>query len=91
MRLLLPSVALLALLSQAALGADFEPAAFHEKNCTGCHDSGVYTRKNRMIQTKGQLYNRVRACDNNFGAKLPGERLDILVDYLDDTWYHLGQ
>ena len=39
--------------------------ALHQAHCTRCHDSQVYTRKNRMINQRSSLETHVQRCATN--------------------------
>jgi hypothetical protein len=74
--------------AHAALpGNAAEGKSLHDIYCTACHDSGVYTRKDRSIQSlealKRQLQTCERAAGTNFSAK---EKQDVLK-YLNDRFY----
>ncbi len=58
-----------------------------EKNCTGCHDDSVYTRKDRFISSKEALTKQVRRCSANTGVQWFDEDVAAVVDYLNATYY----
>jgi hypothetical protein len=68
--------------------ADFDPAGFLAENCTRCHDSSVYTRDDRRVQSLDGLHSQVRRCDAMLGTKLYEDDLDMLVDHLNTKYYH---
>ena len=37
----------------------------HFENCTGCHDTTVYTRENRNVQSLSRLGAQVRFCKDS--------------------------
>ena len=37
----------------------------HFENCTGCHDSTVYTRDDRKVRSLARLGTQVRFCKDN--------------------------
>ena len=61
--------------------------AIHDANCISCHDTGKYTRADRLISDFNQLSARVRVCDANLGAKLSDKDLSSVTDYLNETFY----
>ena len=82
------TAALLLPLAAAPLQAsDFDAEHFHQQNCMGCHDTGVYTRSNRRVQTLPALEKQVRMCDANLGTKLFDDDVKALVRYMNTTWY----
>lgn len=78
--------ALVALSATPAL-AGFQPGPYHGANCTGCHDSSVYTRANRRVQSYQALEAQVARCDAQLATKLFPDDLALLVDYLNDQYY----
>lgn len=60
----------------------------HTANCTGCHDAGVYTRKERTVRSLDGLAQQLQGCSHmakkNFS---PGET-QSLVKFLNDRYYH---
>ena len=85
----------IALLSVTSLPAhateNFHPENFHQQKCMGCHDTGVYTRSNRRVDSLPRLESQVRMCDANLGIKLFDEDLHALVDYLNRNFYKFDQ
>ncbi|MGV6827172.1 MAG: cytochrome c [bacterium] len=78
-------------ITSVALAEDFEPKSFLQAKCSGCHDSSVYTRKNRRVQSMEQLEAQVRRCDANLGVKLFDDDVNVLVQYLNDQFYKFGK
>ncbi len=81
----------LGLASVAQAGEDFHAEKFHQTNCTGCHDSKVYTRSNRRVNSFPRLESQVRMCDANLGKKLFEDDILSLTDYLNDNYYHFNK
>ena len=89
MKNILLSAASTILLSGAAQATeDFHAKEFHQSNCTGCHDSKVYTRSNRRVDSLPRLESQVRMCDANLGKKLFDDDILSLTRYLNDNYYH---
>lgn len=91
MNTLIPAAAVLFALASVATAADFDAADYHEKSCTRCHDDGVYTREDRRIQDYAKLEAQVARCDANLGTKLFPDDLQLLTDYLNDSFYHFSR
>ena len=58
----------------AQLPGDSADGSFlHDANCLGCHDTGIYTRKDRRIRSldalKGQLANCSHMANQQFSAQ----------------------
>ncbi len=71
-------------------GEDFHAEKFHQTNCTGCHDSGVYTRDKRRVDSLPRLESQVRMCDANLGKKLFDDDIHSLTNFLNDNYYHFN-
>jgi len=84
----LPALCVAFILQSPAAAREFDAKDFHQGNCTGCHDTRVYTRSNRRVQDLPGLERQVRMCDANLGTKLFNEDVTALVQYLNQTWYH---
>lgn len=57
------------------------------QSCTKCHDSSVYTKKDRKIKTLSSLTARVKKCNVNTGAGLDEEELADLTLFLNTSYY----
>ncbi len=66
----------------------FDPARFVADKCSSCHDSSVYTRSNRRVNSLPALQRQVRMCDANVGTRLFDDDLHTLVNHLNDQYYH---
>ncbi|WP_457674411.1 cytochrome c [Thiolapillus sp.] len=89
--LLFGATGVLLLSAAASAGDDFHPDRFHQSNCTGCHDSSVYTRNNRRVNSLPRLESQVRMCDANLGKKLFEDDILSLTRYLNDNYYHFDK
>jgi mono/diheme cytochrome c family protein len=64
--------------------------ALHDKNCVACHDTGMYTRANRRVESVAALEAQIRRCDANLGLKwFDSDVLDV-VEYLNSNFYKLS-
>ena len=82
------ALTLAVLLGNAAAATDPEHGkALLEERCTKCHDSSVYTRKDRFITSKEALAKQVNRCSINTGAQWFDEDIADVVDYLNATYY----
>ena len=64
-----------------------EGKVIHEKACTRCHNSTVYTRTDRKITSLDALEKRVRGCNANTGANLFPQELKAVTEFLNSTYY----
>ena len=62
--------------------------ALHEKSCTKCHDSSVYTRPNKRVKTLAALQERVSGCTKPAGVKWSKQETMDVVEYLNTEFYH---
>lgn len=80
--------ALVMLLAQTPATADMENGkTLTGKNCIGCHDDSVYTRKDRRVTTLSALQNQVQRCEINLGLKWFEDDINDVVDYLNHQYY----
>ena len=56
-------------------------------NCTGCHDSGVYTRPDRKVTSLPRLGTQVRFCRDNLGITWFDDEVADVVHYLNTEYY----
>ncbi|GMQ87767.1 MAG: hypothetical protein BMS9Abin08_0974 [Gammaproteobacteria bacterium] len=63
----------------------------HDKYCTKCHGSEVYTRKDSFINSRAALGKQVKRCQLNVGAQwLDGDISDV-VHYLNQSFYRFAE
>ena len=67
----------------------------HERHCMVCHSditggnpNRIYTRENRRINSRAALREQVARCHDQFGTPWRDERVEEVVDYLDQRFYH---
>ena len=61
---------------------------FHDANCMGCHDTGVYTRKGHIVRSTDALRNQLASCGHATGKMLSTTDTQNLLEYLNDQFYH---
>lgn len=72
----------------AALPGDFSAGKrLHDANCTGCHDAGVYTRKDRQVRSLDALKQRLRDCGHMAGKEFSAAQTQDIVKYLNEEFY----
>jgi hypothetical protein len=64
-----------------------EGKRLHDANCTGCHDTGVYTRENRSVRSLDGLKQQLVNCSHMAGKKFSTIETQNLVKYLNETFY----
>ncbi|RDH90496.1 MAG: green heme protein [endosymbiont of Seepiophila jonesi] len=58
-------------------------------NCTRCHGSEIYTRKDRMVTTLPGLHKQVRRCEQMLGLTWFDEDVDNAATHLNKQFYKL--
>ena len=58
-----------------------------DNTCQQCHDNGMYTRSNSILRSYPELQARVEFCENASKARWNETQVDLVVDYLNDTYY----
>lgn len=80
------------LLLSTALFADESDVEFMVlEKCTSCHESEVYTREDRKVQSLESLGMMVRACNTNTGAQWFDDEVDLAITYLNKHYYKFGE
>ncbi|RDH84737.1 MAG: hypothetical protein DIZ80_04525 [endosymbiont of Galathealinum brachiosum] len=60
----------------------------HDKKCTKCHGSSVYTRDERMVKTMSALESQVENCMKGAAkAEWTQPETTSVVDFLNDRYY----
>ncbi len=74
--------------ARAALpGNSAEGKRLHDANCTGCHNTGVYTRKDRSVRSMDGLKQQLENCSHMAGKRFSAIETQNLLEYLNDTFY----
>lgn len=83
---------MIGMMSSPVLAADAAKGkTLHESKCQGCHDTRMYTRKNRIVHTFDDLHSRVQFCDSASNAGFTLEDIDDVVAYLNKEFYKFKQ
>ncbi len=84
----IPLILFVTLSVHAAVPGDgAEGKRVHDANCTACHDTSVYSRKDHKVRSLDGLKQQVENCTHMAQKEyLPAERQDI-VKYLNDQFY----
>jgi cytochrome c553 len=81
--ILLTTIAYAGLPGDAAAGK-----RLHDASCTGCHDSSVYTRKDRTIRTLDGLKHQLEGCAHATKQNFTAVQSQDIIKYLNDQFYH---
>ena len=85
-------VSLLILLMPTAYAAELpgdsaEGKRLHDANCMGCHDTGIYTRKDRLVQSLDALKKRLGICSHMATKEFSAIETQNIIKYLNDQFY----
>lgn len=59
----------------------------HGAHCVRCHNTSVYTRKNRMIKSYESLKTQVQRCATNLDKPWFDDEVDAVATYLNANYY----
>jgi hypothetical protein len=59
----------------------------HGDHCVRCHNTSVYTRKNRMIKSYESLKTQVQRCATNLDKPWFDDEVDAVAAYLNANYY----
>lgn len=62
-----------------------------EKNCQGCHDNSMFTRRDSIIFSLSALDKRVRFCESMARADWAEADKKAVIEYLNNTYYHFDK
>ncbi len=62
-------------------------AELHRQSCAGCHDTSVYTRQPRRVNSLPALGKQVRFCKNNLGITWFDDEVNDVILYLNRDYY----
>ena len=85
-------VSLLILLMPSAYATELpgdsaEWKRLHDANCMGCHDTGIYTRKDRLVQSLDALKKRLGMCSHMANKEFSAIETQNIIKYLNDQFY----
>ena len=59
----------------------------HDANCMGCHDTGIYTRKDRLVQSLDALKKQLASCSHMAKKEFSASETQSIIKYLNDQFY----
>jgi hypothetical protein len=85
-------LSLLILLMPSAYAAELpgdsaDGSVTHDANCLGCHDTSVYTRKDRRIRSLDALKGQLANCSHMAALELSAIETQNIIKYLNDQFY----
>ena len=60
----------------------------YDANCMGCHDTGIHTRKDRIVQSLNELEKRVGNCTHAAKKEFSANETQNIIKYLNNQFYH---
>jgi cytochrome c5 len=60
----------------------------HDANCMACHDTAVYTRKDRTVQSMDALKHQLGGCSHMAQMQFSASQTQDIIKYLNDQFYH---
>lgn len=60
----------------------------HSESCTRCHDSAIYTREDRKVQSLAKLGTQARFCKDNLGVTWFDDEVDVVIGFLNNKHCH---
>ena len=60
----------------------------HDASCTGCHDTSVYSRKDRTVRSFDALKEQMESCTHMAAKDFSAADRQNLIKYLNDQFYH---
>jgi mono/diheme cytochrome c family protein len=62
----------------------------HDANCLGCHDAGIYTRKDRLVQSLDALKDQLASCSHMANRQFSPIETQNIIKYLNGEFYHFS-
>jgi hypothetical protein len=83
-----PAMLLLTAGAHAALPGDSaEGKRVHDAYCTSCHDTSIYTRKDHVVRSLGELKGQLGGCSHMAKKDFTPAQTQDLIKYLNDRFY----
>jgi CxxC motif-containing protein (DUF1111 family) len=60
----------------------------HDANCTGCHDTSVYTRKDHQVRSLEALKQQMNSCSQAVNKEFSAAEKQSMIKYLNNEFYH---
>lgn len=68
-------------------GDSAEGKRLHDANCMGCHDTGIYIRKDRHVQSLDALKQQLAGCSHMAKKEFSAIETQNILKYLNDQFY----
>ena len=74
--------------AHAALPGDAgEGKRLHDANCTSCHNTAVYSRKDHVVRSLNDLKQQLAGCEHMAKKEFAPAETQNLLKYLNDRFY----
>ena len=60
----------------------------YDANCIGCHDTSVFTRKDRLVRSLDELKKQLASCAHMAKKEFSESETHGLLKYLNEQFYH---
>jgi hypothetical protein len=91
MKSILCASLLILLISSSAFaelpGDSADGKRLHDANCMGCHDTGIYTRKDRLVRSLDALKKQLGGCSHMAKKEFSAIETQNIIKYLNDQFY----
>lgn len=64
-------------------------ALIKQASCMRCHSDATFHSGQTKIESLGDLTSRVKVCESNLNVGWFDDEINSVVDYLNQTYYHL--
>jgi mono/diheme cytochrome c family protein len=68
-------------------GDNADGKRLHDANCMGCHETSIYTRKDRLVQSLAALKKRLGDCSHMANKEFSASETQNIIKYLNDQFY----
>ena len=68
-------------------GDSVDGKRLHDASCTRCHDTGIYTRKHRHVQSLDALKEQLASCSHMAQKEFSAIDTQNIIKYLNDQFY----
>ncbi len=59
----------------------------YDANCTGCHDTSVFSRTDRVVQSLDALREQLVSCSHMANSEFSASEMQDLLKYLNNEFY----
>src|SRR5436309_3099236 len=71
----------------ASPGDSVDGKRLHDANCMGCHDTAIYTRRDRLVRSLNELEQQLGGCVHMAKKEFSAIETRNIIKYLNDQFY----